>query len=223
MSKEDNVWKELWASARSDMVEKSLFDPVAQSEYVLDFFESLAPGEVFGDLIPVIFATIYYDVVETTKNISTIYAVKKSIRTIEEQINLFHAEVEKIEGTLTLESYMSLSLNIFKTIEEAMLPIHCANSLMLKFNNNIVVVNQLLENGYHFIVNNDERNLLNSFLKSIGIDTKNGKSSFSMFIHDESYIMNGFIENEGKKLQQRFYVFNSKKKNVTASTMQEKI
>lgn len=223
MSTEDNVWKEVWANAKSEKNEKSLFDPVAQSEYVLDYFESLAPIEVFGDLIPVILATVYFDVKETTKNVSTIYAVKKSLDIIEGQINHFHTEVEKIEGTLSFDKYVDLSSSIFKVIEEAMLPIHCAISLMQKFNNSTTIVNQLLEFGIHLVVSDDERNVIIALLENIGVDCKSDKLPPEEFIHNRHYIMNGFVEDKGKKLQQRLNVSNYINKYVIASTIQEKI
>lgn len=223
MSEEDNVWKELWNNAKSDKAGKSLFDPVAQSEYVLDYFESLAPCEVLGDLIFVILSTIYFDVKELTKDISKIYSVKKSLEAINEQINIFHNKVEKIEGKVNFDVYLDLNSSIFKEIEAAMLTIHCAKSLMLKFNNNVIFTNQLLENGIHFVTDIDERSLVIAILETIGIDCKCCKLPPKQFIHNQHYIMNGFVEDKGNKLQQRLNVSDYINKYIIASTMQESI
>ncbi|KAK8854309.1 Rab3 GTPase-activating protein catalytic subunit [Tritrichomonas musculus] len=223
MCQPDNVWKELWTTAQSNTTEKSLFDPVAQSELVLDYFESLAPIEVIGDLMPVVLSTIYFDVREITKDISTIYSVKRSLDLIKDQLIKFHNEVENIEGTLTLDAYMDLNLNIFKTIEEAMLVIHCAKSLMLKLNNNIVAVNQLLECGIHLLSSDEERNALNAFLQNVGIDCTTGQFPAALFVHNRHYVLNGFVEEKGNKLQQRLCISDYFDKIIVASTIQERI
>ncbi|OHS97344.1 hypothetical protein TRFO_36465 [Tritrichomonas foetus] len=218
MSTTDNVWRELWDSAKPDPYGKVLFDPVAQSELALDFLESLAPAELFGDLVPVLLAAAYFDAKEIAN--TKINAHQKAIELIEDQLKLFHAEVELINDTVSFSGYVDLTSKICTSIEEAMLAVHSASSLLMKFNGNINAVNQLMEYGIYFIHTKEELNALNQLFETIKIDLKNPHIKY---VHAKHYILTGFTNNGKDRLCQRLSVSDFIDRVIVASSFQERI
>ena len=217
MSLEDNLWRELWDSAKSEKTGKALFNPTEQSELALDFLESLSPAELLGDLIPVLLATIYFKVKGLNLKVN---AIKNAFTEIETQLKLFHQEVESNTSTVPFDDYASLSGDICSTIEELMLDVHSANSLLLKTGNNELAVNQLMEFGVHFVSDQEERDNISKLMDKIGINLSNPSNTF---VHSKQYIINGYKLENNIRYQQRVAVLDYIDRVVIADQLQESL
>lgn len=222
MSTPDNVWRELWDATQPGNAQSKLFDPIAESEIALDYLESLAPGELIGDLIPVLLSAMYFDIHENMiKDISTIHSISESVAVIDDNLKHFHENVEKSQETISFEYYTKISLMVFKSIQEAMLDIHAARSLFEKLDHLIVPVSKLLETGVYLVVNEEEKQSVFKWLQAIGIDYQGQKEISENVIYNQQYILNGFVDEKTQNLQQRLFVGDYKDKFIVASTTQE--
>lgn len=174
MSDPNNLWRDLWDKAVPKLAkdQEPTFDALMQAELVLDYLETSTPTEVFGDLVPVLLSSAYYQITNDFSDKITFN--RQFLARVSQVLEDFHKEYELPQARFSLAQYTSLSGQKALQIEKICAEHAVSSSMLQKLPGCINLVQSLLNYGFCVVSSPEERAIVFEMMKDMKVSE--GKS-----------------------------------------------